>query len=100
PPAGDDETLGGERFKADIVGAGGDGALDLRRQQALESLEQDILQLDRQRQQAIEERGDRRQIVPEPVRVGELEAGGTLKFRQRAALDLPGEDQQVEAAKG
>ena len=54
-PVGDDEALGRERLQSDIIGAGRDRALDARGQQLLERREQDVLQIDGQRQQAIEE---------------------------------------------
>src|SRR3546814_15812554 len=69
---GDAQRFGGERLDAEIVGAGGDGALDLRPQQFLEHAEQDVLQVDGERQQTVEEGGDRRQLLAQAaVAVGE-----------------------------
>ncbi len=72
-PAGDHKTLGRQRLQPDIIGAGRDGALDPRRQQLLERGEQDVLEIDGQRQQAIEKCRDRRQLIPDAIGVGELQ---------------------------
>ena len=91
PPVGHDQALGRQRLDADVVGAGGDRALDLGAQQILEHAEQRVLQVDGQRQQAIEEGGDRRQLLAQAaVLVGQAQAGGVLERLQRAALDLAG----------
>ena len=66
-PVGDDEALGRQRLQPDIIGAGRDRALDPRGQQLLERGEQDVLQIDGQRQQPIEEGGDRRQLILDAV---------------------------------
>ena len=64
--AGDGEASGGQRLQPDIVDAGGDGALDLGGEKLLEGGEQHALKLDGQRQQPVEEGGDRRQLVLMP----------------------------------
>ena len=63
PALGDDEALSGERLDAEIVGARCDGAFDPGAQQVLEHAEERVLQIDRQRQQPVEEGRDRRQIL-------------------------------------
>ena len=87
-PVGDDEALGRQRLQPDIIGAGRDRALDPRGQQLLERGEQDVLQIDGQRQQPIEEGRDRRQLVLDAVGVGQLQPGRVLERLKRAALDL------------
>ena len=67
-PVGDDKTLGRQRLQSNIIGAGRDCALDPRGQQLLERGEQDVLEIDGQRQQAIEECRDRRQLILDAVR--------------------------------
>jgi hypothetical protein len=57
--------FGSQRFQADIVCAARDRTLDASGQQLLECRERDVLQVDGQRQQPIEEGGDRRQLVPD-----------------------------------
>ena len=99
-PVGDDKTLRRKRLQPDVVGSGRNGPLDARRQQLLERREQDVLQLDGQRQQAIEESGDRRQLVLDPIAVGQGQAGRLLKSLERAILDLAIDQQQVELAQG
>jgi hypothetical protein len=59
----------------------------------LESREQYALQVDRQRQQAIEKGGDRRQLVADAVVVYQTEAGGALEELERAAVDFAADDQ-------
>ena len=98
-PIGDDQALGGQRLDADVVGAGGDRALDLGAQQLLEHAEQRVLQIDGERQQPVEEGRDRRQLLAQAaVLVGQMQAGRVLESLQRAALDLAGEQQQIELA--
>ncbi len=82
-PAGDHKTLGRQRLQPDIIGAGRDGALDPRGQQLLERGEQDVLEIDGQRQQAIEECRDRRQLIPDAVGVGQLQPGRVLERSKR-----------------
>ena len=53
-PLGDVEALRRQRLDAEIVGAGGDGAFDLRGQQVLEHREERVLQVDGKREQAVE----------------------------------------------
>src|SRR3546814_8135436 len=87
------------RLDAEIVNARGDGALDLRAQQLLEHAEQEVLQVDRERQQAVEEGGDRRQLLAQAaIAVRQLEAGGVLERLQGTAVDLAGIEQDVELA--
>ena len=49
-PVGDDKTLGAERLQTHVVGPGRNGALDPGGQQLFEGREQDVLQVDGQRQ--------------------------------------------------
>ena len=75
-----DQALGSDRLDAEIVGARGDGALDLGAQKILEYLEERVLQVDGQREQPIEEGGDRRQVLAQAaVAVGEPQAGRVLE---------------------
>ena len=97
-PVGDDEALGPQRLQPDIIGARGDRALDPRREQLLEGAEQHALQLDGQRQQPVEEGGDRRQLVLDAIGVHQLQAGRRLEALERAAFDLAAHDQQIELA--
>ena len=99
-PLGDAEALGSQRLQPDIVDAAGDRALDPGVQQLLEGGEQNALEVDGQRQQPIEEGGDRRQLVPDPVGVHEREARGLLERLERAAFDLAASEQKVELAQG
>jgi hypothetical protein len=64
----------------------------------LEGGEQDALKLDGQRQQPVEEGGDRRQLVLDAVVVHQLQAGGGLEALERAALDLAAHEQEIELA--
>ena len=65
----------------------------------LESGEQRVLQIDAQRQHAVQELRDRRQFLFErAVLVDKIEAGALLKIRQRTAVNLPGVKQLVELA--
>src|SRR3546814_1888183 len=71
-PLDDLEALGDQRLDPDIVGARSDGALNLRLEPRLELFEQRVLQPDAQRQHAVEEAGDRRQVfLQAAVLVGE-----------------------------
>src|SRR3546814_2324538 len=86
-PLGDREALGDQRLDADIVGARRDGALDLGLEPRLERLEERVLQFDAQRQHAVEEAGDRRQVLLEAtVLVGQLEPGMFGEDGQRAEI--------------
>ena len=99
PAIGDDQALGRDRLDAEVIGARRDGALDLGAQQILEHAEQRVLQIDGQREQPIEEGGDRRQVFAQAaVVVGEPQAGRVLERLQRAALDLAGVEQHIELA--
>ena len=69
-----------DRLKALVVDAGRDRAFDARLEELLEDLEDRVLQGDRQRQDAVEEGGDGRQLVPEPALVRQREAGRILKL--------------------
>ena len=62
-PVGDAEALGPQRLQPDVVDAAGDRALDPGVQELLEGGEENALKVDGQRQQPIEEGGDRRQFV-------------------------------------
>src|SRR5690606_14200398 len=87
-----------QRFDANIIDAAGDRALHTGVEKLLEGGEQDALQLDGERQQPVEEGGDRRKIVLDAVGVHQLEAGGGLEAFERAALNLAAHDQHVELA--
>ena len=52
-----DEALGAQRLKAGIVGAGRDRTFDASGEQLLEYGEQDVLQVDGERQQPVQEGG-------------------------------------------
>src|SRR3546814_8839617 len=62
-PVGDGEALRPQRFQSDVVGAAGDGALDLGVEELLERREEDALEFDRQGEQPVEERRDRRSQI-------------------------------------
>ena len=94
----DDEALRSQRLQANVIDAAGDGALHFGVEQLLEGGEEDALKLDRQRQQAVQECGDRRQFVLDPVGVHQLQAGGGLEAFERAALDLAAHGQEIELA--
>ena len=87
-----------DRLKALVVDSGRDRAFDARLEELLEDLEDRVLQGDRQRQDAVEEGGDGRQLVPEPALIRQREAGRILKLVQAAGRDLAGEQQHVELA--
>jgi hypothetical protein len=50
-PVGDDEALRPQRFKPEVIGPGRDRAFDACGQQLLEGGEQNVLQVDREREQ-------------------------------------------------
>ena len=96
---GDAEALGGERLDADVVGAAGNRRFDTRVEQLLEGGEERVLHRDPERQDAVQELRDRRQLFLErTVLVDKIETGRVLKIAERAALDLPGIKQLVELA--
>ena len=97
-PAGDDEALRRQCLQPDIVGSRCDRAFDTGGQELLERREQDVLQVDGQRQQPIEEGGDRRQLVPDAGAVGQLQPRRVLERAQRAPLDLAHDQQDIELA--
>ena len=77
---GDAEALGGQRLDADVVEAGRDRRFNARLEQALEGGEERVLQIDPQCQHAVEELGDRRQLLLErAVLIEQVEAGRVLK---------------------
>ena len=83
PPLGDHQALGGHGLDADIISARCDRPLDRGGQQILEHGEEVVLQRDLQRQQAVEEGGDRRQVFLErAVATGDLQAGRLLERLQ------------------
>ena len=101
PALGDGQALGGERLDAEIIGARRDGTFDLAAQQILEHAEQRVLKIDRQRQQPIEEGGDRRQVFAQAaVIVGEAQSRRVLERLERAAFDLAGVEQHIELPQG
>src|SRR6185436_8945719 len=87
-PVGDDKALSAERFQADVVDTRCDRALDASGQQLLEGGEEDILQLDGERQQPVEEGRNGRQLVLQPIGIRQLQAGRVLKPVERATVDL------------
>ena len=95
---GDGEGIRRQRLEADIVGPRGDRALDAGREQLFEGGEQDVLQLDGQRQQPVEEGGDGRQLVAQTALVRQPEAGRIFERVQRASFHLALEQQQIELA--
>src|SRR3546814_19383620 len=96
PAIGDDEALGPQRLQPDVVASGSDGAFDLGVQQPLERREQHALKLDGKRQEPIEERGDRRELVLYPGGIRQRQAGGVLEPPERATVDLPPPQQQIK----
>ena len=98
PPVGDDKALGAQRFQPDVIGAGCDRALDASVQQPLEGREENILQLDRERQQPVEEGRDRRKLILDAVRINELQSRRVFEHLERAALDLATRKKHVELA--
>ena len=100
PPVSDDKALGAERFQADIIDPGCDRALDASGQQLLEGGEENILQLDGERQQPVEEGRNGRQLVLQPIGIHKLQAGRVLKPFERTAVDLASRQQHVELTQG
>ena len=95
-PVSDDEAFGPEGFQTNVMYPGRDGAFDPSGQQLLEGGEQRVLQVDGQRQQAVEESGDRRQIILDAVGVGELQSGRFLERLKGATVDLAPGQKHVE----
>jgi len=96
---GDDQALGHDRLDTDVVGARGDGAFDLGLEQIVEHAKQRVLQVDGEREQPIEEGCDRRQVLTQAaVIIGQPQAGRVLERLQRAAVDLPHIEQEIELA--
>ena len=95
-PFGDREALGAQSLQPDIVGPRRDSAFDACGQQLLERREQHVLQIDGQRQQAIEKGSDRRQLVLDAVGVHQLQTGGVLQGLKRAAVHLTPDQKHVE----
>ena len=79
----------------------GNRRFDAGLEQLLESGEERVLQIDAQRQHAVEELRDRRQFLAQrAVLVGEIEPGAVLEIRQRTAVNLAGVKQLIELAQG
>ena len=77
---GDVEALGGQGLDADVVGAGGNRGFDAGVEQLFERGEEQVLHRDPERQDAVQELRDRRQLFLErAVLVDEIEAGRVLK---------------------
>src|SRR3546814_10726903 len=72
----------------------------LFRSQILERREQDVLEVDGQRQHPVEEGGDRRQFVLETIAVAERQSCRRLESPERTALDLAAVEQTVKLAQG
>jgi hypothetical protein len=70
----------------------------MRAEQLLKSGKQDVLQIDGQRQQAVEERRNRRQLIADAVAVGQLQPRRILEGLQCAAFDPARNQQQIELA--
>ena len=86
---------------AEIVDAGGDGALDLRSQQILERAEQDVLRINGEGEHAVEERRDRRQLLAQAaVGVSKAEPRRGLECPERASFHLSGVEEHVELPQG
>ena len=79
PRIRDAEALGAERFEPEVVDPGSDGPLDPLIKKVFEGSEQHGLQMNRQRQQAIEEGCDWGQVILQPVVIRQAEAGGILE---------------------
>src|SRR3546814_17289976 len=75
-------------------------SLDTRGQQILERREQDVLEVDGQRQHPVEEGGDRRQFVLETIAVAERQSCRRLESPELTALDLAAVEQPVKLAQG
>lgn len=83
PAVGDRDAFRGDRLNALVIVAGCDGALDFGRHQLLEHLEQQVLGFDPQRQQPVQPRRNRRQLVAKAALVGgQGQAGDRLEGRQ------------------
>ena len=94
-----DEALGPDGLEARVVGARGDGALDLGFQQLLELGEELVLHADLEREHAVEEGGDGRQVLAQgAVLIGEAEPGRLGEAAQRAALDVAPVEPLIELA--
>ena len=94
----DAKAFGRQHLQADVVGARRDRALDHAFEAVHERLEQPVLRRDPEREAAVQERGDRRQVLPErAVPVGEVEAGHLLEETERAPGDPAGMEVGVEA---
>src|SRR3546814_10411182 len=74
-------------------------SLDTLGQQILERREQDVLEVDGQRQHPVEEGGDRRQFVLETIAVAERQSCRRLESPERTALDLAAVEQTVKLAR-
>src|SRR5438105_2684683 len=99
PAIRDGEALGRHRLDAEVIGAGCDGALDPGAQQILKHAEQGVLQIDGEREEAIEEGRDRRQVLAQAtVAVDQLQSGRLLERLERAGFDLAAKEQDVELA--
>ena len=96
PSVAHDQAFRRERLNAGVIGARGDGAFDPGAKQILEHAEQRVLQVDGQRQQPVEESGDRRQVLTQgSVLVGQAQPGGILERLERAAFHLAAEQQHI-----
>ena len=100
PAIGDDKTLRRQRLQPCVITSRCDRALDAGVHELLERREQNVLEIDGERQQPVEEGGDRRQLVFEAIAVGEFQPGRVLENSKRAALDLARDQQDIELAQG
>ncbi|MPM00178.1 hypothetical protein SDC9_46401 [bioreactor metagenome] len=100
PRVRDAEALGAQRLETKVIDPGGDSALDPLVEQVLEGREEHGLHVDRQRQQAIEEGRDRRQVIFKPVVIGQAQTGRILKGPERTARDIAAIEAAVELAQG
>ena len=98
PPISDDKALGAQRFQPDVIGAGCDRTLDASGQQPLERREENVLQLDGERQQPVQEGRDRRKLILDAVRINELQSRRVFEHLERAALDLAAGHEHIELA--
>nr|WP_247393234.1 hypothetical protein [Bradyrhizobium sp. 35] len=64
----------------------------------IRAVKQNVLKIDREREQPVQETRDRWQVIPETINVRELQAGRILEPLERAALDLAARHQRVELA--
>ena len=97
-PVGDDEALGAQRLQTGVIRAGCDCAFDAGGEQLFERGEQHVLQVDRERQQPVEEGGDRRQLILDAVGIHELQPRRVFEGLKRAAFDLAAHEQMIELA--